>query len=121
MDEEVHYHGYNGVDRSNAPSTTQPQKERHCDWYKRAVDSLTHRDNWRETRLKSPDFRGRRLTVSTREGSGRGTAGSGVAVGSGPTEIVSEGVGSAGGGGRRTRTFPARGGRSESWRDLGSL
>ena len=50
----------------------QPQKESYCDWYKRAVDSLTHRDNCREARLESPDFRRRRLTVSTREGSGRG-------------------------------------------------
>ena len=50
----------------------QPQKESHCDWYKRAVDSLTHRDNWREARLESPDFQRRRLTVSMREGSGRG-------------------------------------------------
>ena len=82
----------------------QPQKESHCDWYKRAVDSLTHRDNWREARLERPDFRRRRLTVSTREGSGRGrlrgTVGSGVDVEGGPTVVVSGGVGSAGGGGQ---------------------
>ena len=92
----------------------QPQKASHCDWYKRAVDSLTHRDNWREARLESPDFRRRRLTVSTREGSGRGrhrgTGGSGASTGGGPTEVVSEGVGSAGEGGRRTRPSLARGG-----------
>ena len=82
----------------------QPQKESHCDWYKRAVDSLTHRDNWREARLESPDFRRRRLTVSTREGLGRGrlrgTDGSGVGVGDGPTEAVPVEVGSVGGGGQ---------------------
>ena len=50
----------------------QPQKESHCDWYKRAVDSLTQRDSWREARLESPDFQRRRLIVSMREGSGRG-------------------------------------------------
>ena len=93
----------------------QPQKESHCDWYKRAVDSLTHRDNWREARLKRPDFRRSRLTVSTREGSGcgrlRGTDGSGVGAEGGPIVVVPGGVGSGGGGGgRRTRTSPARGG-----------
>ena len=92
----------------------QSQKESHCDWYKRAVDSLTHTDNWREARLERPDFRRRRLTVSTCEGSGHGrlreTDGSGVGAEGGPTVVVPGGVGSAGGGGRRTRTSPARGG-----------
>ena len=102
----------------------QLQKECHCDWYKRAVDSLTHRDNWREARRERPDFQRRRLTVSTREGSGRkrlrGTGESGIGAEGGPTVVVPGGFGSAGGG-RQTRTSPARGGRSESWRDLGSL
>ena len=88
------------------------------------VDSLTQRDNCCKARLESPDFR-RRLTVSTREGSGRGrlrgTDGSGVSVGGGPTGAAPEEVGSVGGGGRRTTTSPARGERSASWRDLGSL
>ena len=54
------------------------------------------------------------MTVSTREGSGRGhlrgTNGSGVDIGGSPTVVVPEGVGSAGGEGQRTRTSPARGG-----------
>ena len=33
--------------------------------------TLTHRDNWREARPERPDCWRRRLTVSTREGSGR--------------------------------------------------
>ena len=66
------------------------------------------------------------MTVSTREGLGRGrfrgADGSGVGVGGGPMEAAPGEVGSVGGGGgRRTTTSPARGGRSVSRRDLGSL
>ena len=75
----------------------QRQNESHCDWYKRAVDSLTHRDSRREARPERPDFRRRRLTVSTREGSGRkrlrGTEGSGAGAEGSPTVAVSGGVG----------------------------
>ena len=59
----------------------QPQKESHCDWYKRAVDSLTQLDNSSTAPLEKPDFLRRRLTAATSEGSGRGrlrgTGGSG--------------------------------------------
>ena len=59
----------------------QLQNESHCDWYKRAVDSLTHRDNRREARPERPDFRRRHLTVSTREVQGTNASVEPVEVG----------------------------------------
>ena len=72
----------------------QPQKESHCDWYKRAVDSLIQLDNSSAAPLEKPDFLRRRLTAATREGSGRGrlrgTGGSGVGAAGNPTVVVPE-------------------------------
>ena len=103
----------------------QPQKESHCDWYKHAVASLTQPDISSAAPLEKLVFLRRRLRVATREGSGRGRlretdwSAAGVAVG--PTEEVPEVVGSGGGEGLRTTLSPAREGRPESSRDLGSL
>ena len=103
----------------------QPQKESHCDWYKRAVDSLTQLDNSSADSLEKPDFLRRRLTAATRQGSGRGrlrgTGGNGVGAAGDPTAVVPEVVGSGGEVVLRTTPSPAREGRLESSRDLGSL
>ena len=103
----------------------QPQKESHCDWYKRAVGSLTQLDISSAAPLKKPDFQRRRLRATTREGSGRGrlrgTGVSGVGVAADPTVVVPEVVGSGGGVGLRTTPPLAGEGRPESSRDLGSL
>ena len=103
----------------------QPQKESHCDWYKRAVDSLTQLDISSAAPLEKPDFLRRRLRAATHEGSARGrlrgTGGSGVCVASDPTVVVPEVVGSGGGVVPRTMPSLAREERPESSRDLGSL
>ena len=79
----------------------QPQKESHCDWYKRAVDSLTQLDISSAAPLEKPDFLQRLLRAATHEGSGhgclRGAGGSGVGVAADPTVVVPEVVGSGGG------------------------
>ena len=103
----------------------QPQKENHCDCYKRAVDSLIQLDISSAAPLEKPDFLRRRLRAATREGSGRGrlrgTGGSGVGVSADLTVVVPEVAGSGEGVVPRTTPSLAREERPESSRDLGSL